>query len=576
VTVTTSPFTVSVIGVADAPTTNAENASGNEDSAINLDLSAAVTDSSEILSIQIASIPSGASVSHGTLSGGVWTIDPADLGTVSITPPENFSGVMSLHLKATSLDGSDTAVSMDAFTVTVAGIADAASLVAANVSGTEDSAIALNLSATLTDVSETLSVQITGIPVGGSLSSGTDLGGGIWSVNPTDLSSLTLTPPADFSGTISLGLQATSADGNDSASSTASFSVTVAGVADAPTASAGDVSGAEDSAIALSLTAALTGASELLNVQIIGVPAGASLSAGADLGGGVWSIDPADLASLTLTPPADFSGTINMQLRATSTDGSDTANTTDTFTVTVSGVADTPVVSAQNVSGNEDSAISLDLSAAASDGSEALTVQVTGFPSGTTVSHGTITAGVWTIDPADLSAVSITPPSHFSGQMNLQIGVTSTDGADTTTATTPFGVTVAAVADAPTAAAENVSGNEDTPITFNASAGLVDSGETLSIQITGVPAGAALSAGTDLGGGVWSVTGLSHPDPTRGLLRHYQFAACGDQHGRPIQPSAPTPSRSRCPASRTRRPPRRRTLQVQQIPLSVWRLRRRS
>jgi hypothetical protein len=504
---TAGSFTVSVAGVADTPSLTAIDVSGNEDSAIALDLSAAVTDPSETLAVQLSGVPAGATLSHGTdMGSGVWSVDPADLGAIEITPPENFSGVMNLQLQATSTDGSDSASLSANFAVSVGGIADTPVTTAGDVSGSEDGTVALNLSAALTDTSETLSTQITGIPAGATLSAGTNEGGGVWTVDPADLGSLVLTPPADFSGDINLQLVATSTDGTDTATTTDGFTVSVAGVADTPTANASDVSGSEDGAIALNLSAALTDTSETLSTQITGVPDGAVLSAGTDQGGGIWSIDPADLASLEITPPENFSGTMNLALVATSTDGTDSASNTQGFTVSVAGVADAPVASANDVSGDEDSAIALDLSAALDDSSETLSVQLTGVPAGATLSAGTDQGGgVWTIDPADLGSVTITPPADFSGSMNLQLQATSTDGSDTATTNAPFTVTVAGVADAPTATANDVSGNEDSAIALDLSASLTDATETLSAQISGVPAGATLSAGTDQGGGVWSI-----------------------------------------------------------------------
>src|SRR4029453_11908216 len=60
--------------------------------------------------------------------------------------------------------------------------------------------------------------------------------------------------------------------------------------------------------------------------------------------------------------------------------------------------------------------------------------------------------------------------------------------------------------------------NQPINLTGVIAASLVDTdgSETLTIQISGVPAGATLSAGTNLGGGVWSLTSaqLAGPPPT--------------------------------------------------------------
>ncbi|MDH3240737.1 MAG: hypothetical protein OEO83_08730, partial [Alphaproteobacteria bacterium] len=250
-------------------------------------------------------------------------------------------------------------------------VADPAIVGTADVAGAEDTAIALDLSAALadTDGSDTLSVTISGVPEGASLNHGIDQGGGVWSVDPGDLGDLTVTPPADSDADFTLTLHATTTESSETHTISESFTVTVDPVADEAILDAADVTGAEDTAIALDLSAALadTDGSESLLVTISGVPEGASLNHGTDQGGGVWSVDAGDLADLTVTPPADSDADFTLTLNATSTDGSDTATVSESFTVTVDAVADAADISAADVTGDENSAIALDLSAALTD-----------------------------------------------------------------------------------------------------------------------------------------------------------------------------------------------------------------
>ncbi|MFM7347424.1 MAG: hypothetical protein ACKO1J_18890, partial [Tagaea sp.] len=233
------------------------------------------------------------------------------------------------------------------------GIASAPIVAASDVTGTEDVAIALDLSAALTDTdgSETLSVTISGVPAGASLSAGIDNGDGTWTLEAPELDGLFLTPPVDFAGNIALTIAATSLErvGGATTTTTSNFSVTVAGDADTPTLSVANVSGTEDNAIALNISSALSDTSETLSVTVSGVPTGATLSAGTNNGDGTWTLAPTQLTGLSLTPPSDYSGTINLSVTATSTDGTDTASTTSNFSVTVAGDADTPTLSAANV-----------------------------------------------------------------------------------------------------------------------------------------------------------------------------------------------------------------------------------
>ena len=504
---TSQVITVDVSAVADTPTLTVSDASGSEDSAIDLDVDAGLTDTSETMTITISGVPDGASLSAGTNNGdGSWTLSASDLEGLSITPSGDYSGSFDLTVTVTSQDGNDTASISDTITVAVAGVADKPTLDVSNVSGTEDSAIALDIDAGLTDSSEVLTVTISGVPEGATLSAGTDNGDGRWTLSTADLNGLTITPADDFSGSFDLTVTAQSADGNDVATTTGRITVDVAGVADAPTLEVSDASGNEDSAIALDIDAGLTDSSEVLSVTISGVPEGATLSAGTNNGDGSWTLSAADLNGLTITPADDFSGSFDLTVIAQSADGSDIATATDTITVDVTGVADKPTLDVADASGSEDSAIALDIDAGLTDSSEVLSVTISGVPEGATLSAGTDNGdGSWTLSATDLNGLTITPADDFSGSFDLTVTAQSADGNDIATATDTITVDVAGVADAPTLEVSDASGYEDRTIALDIDAGVTDSSEALTVTISGVPDGATLSAGTNNGDGSWTL-----------------------------------------------------------------------
>ncbi|WP_181846526.1 hypothetical protein, partial [Thalassospira profundimaris] len=80
----------------------------------------------------------------------------SDLEGLTITPADDFSGSFDLGVTAQSADGEDVATTTGSITVDVAGVADAPTLDVTDASGSEDSAIALDIDAGLTDSSETL------------------------------------------------------------------------------------------------------------------------------------------------------------------------------------------------------------------------------------------------------------------------------------------------------------------------------------------------------------------------------------------------------------------------------------
>ncbi|MEQ9682837.1 MAG: hypothetical protein RLO49_09030, partial [Rhodospirillales bacterium] len=456
--------------VAQAPAVVFSGTTGNEDEAISLDLGVALTDTdgNETLSITISGVPEGAQLSGGTDNGdGTWTLAPADLPGLTLTPPENFSGTISLGVTATATETTgQTAATTATADITVQAIADTPAIETTDTAGNEDTAIALDVQSALTDTdgSETLSIRIRNIPNGSqlTLADGTEVTiiGGTATLTPDQLSGLSLTPPADFAGEIDLEIVATSTDGTDMATTSGTLNVSVTAIADAPTLEVTDAAGAEDQAIALDIQSALTDTdgSETLSVSISNIPDGAvlTLSDGTvvPVTGGTATLTPDQLSGLNLTPPADFAGEIALDVTATSTDGTDMATTSGTLNVSVTATADAPTLDLTDAAGAEDQAIALNIDAALTDAGETLSVTIGNIPEGSvlTLADGTvvpITAGAATLTPEQLAGLNLTPPADFSGKIALDVTATSTDGTDTATTSGTLNVSVTAVADAP-------------------------------------------------------------------------------------------------------------------------------
>ena len=254
-------------------------------------------------------------------------------------------------------DGSDADVetAVDTITVTDAPVSDTPTLTVSNASGNEDSAISLSISGAESDAdgSETLSnytLDLSGAPSGTTLSAGTNNGDGTWTLTSAQLSGLTISAPADYSGSFDVDVSLSSTDGAaDAATTTDTITVTVAPVSDAPTLTVSDASGNEDSAISLSISGAESDAdgSETLSnytLDLSGAPSGTTLSAGTNNGDGTWTLTSAQLSGLTISAPADYSGSFDVDVSLSSTDGAaDAATTTDTITVTVAPANSSPV-----------------------------------------------------------------------------------------------------------------------------------------------------------------------------------------------------------------------------------------
>ena len=415
-------------------------------------------------------------------------------------------------------------------------------------SGDEDTAIALDISAALadTDGSGTLSVTISGIPEGASLTVGTDvltvIDGSV-TLDADQLVGLTITPPEDSNEDFTLTVTATSGDSGtgERPSTTAAITVAVAGVADAPTVSAAAATGAEGTAIPLELGGAITDtdvaagreASETLTFRISDLPEGAVLTLGDPQPDGTWVLTVLDLDDVAIVPPEGFNGafTLSVTAIATESDSLDTAEAGTSLTVTVTPVADgPPVVTVGAASGDEDTSIALDISAAVPDQTDAVaSITIGSIPEGATIqldgAELAVVDGSVTLSPDQLVGLTITPAENDDTDIELLITATSTDGSVSDPVTLP--VEVAAVADAPTltvSLGESTVADTDSegaeggtqwhggeagllyPVSFDSALTDVDGSESLSVTVTGIPEGVTFSAGTDNGDGTWTLT----------------------------------------------------------------------
>ena len=182
----------------------------------------------------------------------------------------------------------------------------------------------------------------------------------------------------------------------------------------------------------------------------------------------------------------------------------------ETFTITVDDVNEAPTLATADVTGDEDTAIPLSITLGNLEPGAALSVLVSGVPSGATLSAGTDNGdGTWTLTPAETSGLTITPPQHSDADFQLTVTASSDDGSTVeTSGPQTIDVTVDPVADTPNLTVTNTaSGTEDgsAQVNFPASILALDGNPGLVVTISNVPTGATLSAGTDNGDGTWTL-----------------------------------------------------------------------
>ncbi len=166
-----------------------------------------------------------------------------------------------------------------------------------------------------------------------------------------------------------------------------------------------------------------------LAISISGLPQGARLSAGQDIGDGSWSLSRADLSGLKLIPPRDFSGRLRLtvDVSARHTDGR-SASASEFLLVEVIAAADTPGLGVADAEGRSGRAIPIDIRATLNDvdDSERLSVTISGLPEGTRLSEGYKTGdGDWRLRSTELAGLSLMPPEGFTGRLDLEVVATA-------------------------------------------------------------------------------------------------------------------------------------------------------
>jgi Ca2+-binding RTX toxin-like protein len=122
----TATVVVNVAAVADAPELDVVAAEATAGDPIPLDITVALSDSSETLgTVKIEGVPADSyTLSHGTdIGDGIWEVAASDLPLLALLPASGStpaSGHFDLHIVATSIDGTSTASAEATLSVTVA------------------------------------------------------------------------------------------------------------------------------------------------------------------------------------------------------------------------------------------------------------------------------------------------------------------------------------------------------------------------------------------------------------------------------------------------------------------------
>ncbi|HEH9399754.1 TPA: retention module-containing protein [Aeromonas sobria] len=361
---------------------------------------------SDEVTIILKGLPAGVTISGAeyNISTGEYVIKVppslAGLEGLTLGVPSDFAGSLNIEVKVVNTDTASGDIKTDSSTVRVDvapvvdvnGGADGQPELTLTVLDTnndgqpdnlEDTHIHLDLSVKLADISPNVAnggletvkaVTITVDPKFGYFLVGNQQLTTLVVSDVAALKDLVFVPKEHFSGKVPLDIKVdiidTATTGTAQASWNGHAEFEIKPVNDPAKLTVHSATGSEDGTANLAgFGAALIdndGSEQIVALQIKGVPDGFTLSAPAvNNGGGVWQIPVGtDFSKLTLIPPADFSGTVDLSLSAFTLDKGLTIplETSGSFTVTVTPVGDAIIADIQGkASGTEGDVITLDM-----------------------------------------------------------------------------------------------------------------------------------------------------------------------------------------------------------------------
>ena len=453
---------------------------------------------------QESSSSSFTTVTNIGTNSATYVVQPSDVGSF-------------IRVVATTSDPHNAQSATATSLVTGAALPVAPTLTIANhtLSVNEDGTIALGISETPFNQNDPVSITIAGIPSDATLTDANNDALAITngSITLTSAQLVGLTFNAGEVTQATLQVTATNTAGATAASAPQTITLTVNPAPEAPSlaGTALTASGVEGTAIPLTITATPVDGDDVLSISVSGVPLDATLSAGTNNGGGNWTLTAPQLVGLTLNAGLT-SGTLHVT--ATNTTSGEVASTTNDIVVTVTSSdvdtsPETPSLAGTvlTASGNEGTAIPLTITATPFDGDDVLSISVSGVPLDATLSAGTNNGGGnWTLTAAQLVGLKLNA-GETSGTLHVTATNTTT-GEVASSAPSDIAVTVNPGPEAPSLAGTvlTASGVEGTAIPLTITATPVDGDDVLSISVSGVPLDATLSAGTNNGGGNWTLT----------------------------------------------------------------------
>ena len=484
-------MTVDVTAVNDAPTATAGGVTLNEDATATITLAGTDIDAGDAVEQYRIDTLSP----HGTLkldgesvsAGDVVTQTQIDNGALTFTPDANWNGSTSFTFTAN--DGDAWSSEAAVFNVTVNPMQDAPTTSPATVTTPEGSVYTFDASDFNfqdVDAGDTIQgIQITSLNSAGSLQlDGTDvtLNQEI-SIEDIQAGRLTFQPADDDANGAAYDNFAFKVhDGTEYSDASATMTVNVSAVNDAPTATDNNATLNEDGSSAITLSGSDIDTGDAVEqYRIETLPENGTLKLdGNTVGqGDVVTQTQIDNGDLTFTPDANWNGATSFAFSAS--DGEAWSQSPATFDITVQPGNDAPTATANSTTVTEDTPTAVTPSGTDIDAGDTIEqYRIDSVPdSGTLTLDGTTVEVGDTVTQADIDrgALVYQPEADYVGDASFTFSVH--DGEVWSDSPATFDITVTAANDAPTADAGTATFLEDTATAVTLSGTDADAGDAV-------------------------------------------------------------------------------------------------
>ena len=461
---------------------------------------------------RVSSGTAGGTFSHGSpvldqlgVPTGEWEVALEDIPLLQFIPDAHFTGDAFLEIELFSTG------EVERVTVCVHPIADTPTLTLTNASDTNEDSTA-DLSGSIspalvdTDGSEVISlIDVSSVPDGFTLSDGSNsftatVANDAVDVTSWNLSSLTLTPTADFNGTVTLDVRAqttdtanvggtvevdvTEATDTDPGEGEAagSFNVTFLPINDPPVATDDTATTDEDTLLNTTVPVATDVDGTIASYGLLGDVAEGSLTFNTD---GSYSFDPTgDFDDLAPGDSRDVTFTYS------ATDDQGDVSGTATVTITVTGINDPPVATDDTATTDEDTLLNTNVPAATDVDGTIASYNLLGD-----VAEGSLTFnadGSYSFDPTgDFDDLA---PSE---SRDVTFTYSATDDQGDVSGTATVTITVTGINDPPVATDDTATTDEDTLLNTTVPVATDVDGTIASYGLLGDVAEGSLTFNTD-------------------------------------------------------------------------------